>query len=317
MSKLYSIGELLIDFQSVGTGSLAQTDQFMKKAGGAPANVCAQAAKFGVKTVYLTKVGDDGFGEFLIDSLRSIGVDASYVLKDKEHNTSLAFVSLKENGEREFTFYRKNAADLELIPEDFKDVAFEKGDILEFGSVALASETSKKTHRFLIEKANKAEAIIAFDPNLRFNLWDDPNELRSTVLEFAQCADVMKVGKDELEFITGQEGEAAVKRLFGGRLKVLLVTDGGHGAKLYANGQCFDCKGYKVKAVDTTGAGDSFFGAFLGLLLKHQIDREKLSDSAPYQEMLELSCKAGAYTTMNYGAIPSMGNLEEIERKVQ
>ena len=197
MSRLYSIGELLIDFQSVGTGSLKTTEQFVKKAGGAPANVCAQAVKLGAKTTYLTKVGDDGFGEFLIETLQDAGIDTSFVSRDKGHNTSLAFVSFQENGEREFRFYRKHAADLCMNEKDFEGVRFEKGDILEFGSVALASEEARKTHRGLIERAKKADAIIAFDPNLRFGLWEDLDELRDVVNEFLIHADVMKVGRDE------------------------------------------------------------------------------------------------------------------------
>ncbi|MDE6408058.1 MAG: hypothetical protein K2K50_05585, partial [Anaeroplasmataceae bacterium] len=143
MSKLYSIGELLIDFQSVGTGSLKETKEFVKNAGGAPANVCVQAVKFGKDAVYLTKVGNDGFGDFLIDSLKNEGVDVSFISKSNEYDTSLAFVSFKEDGEREFSFYRKMAADLHFTKEDFKDVAFTKNDILEFGSVALKTEVSR------------------------------------------------------------------------------------------------------------------------------------------------------------------------------
>ena len=318
MSRLYSIGELLIDFQSVGTGSLKTTEQFVKKAGGAPANVCAQAVKLGAKATYLTKVGDDGFGEFLIETLQDAGIDTSFVSRDKGHNTSLAFVSFQENGEREFRFYRKHAADLCMNEKDFEGVRFEKGDILEFGSVALASEEARKTHRGLIERAKKADAIIAFDPNLRFGLWEDLDELRDVVNEFLIHADVMKVGRDELEFISKLPAEIAAENLMKGNLKILLLTDGANGADLYVKDKKFHCPGYKVKSVDTTGAGDSFFGAFLALLLNKGIGRGKLeSEENDFQGMLNFSCKAGAHTTMSFGAIQAMGDLENIERKVK
>ena len=126
MSKLYSIGELLIDFQSVGFGSLKETEKFTKKAGGAPANVAAQAVRLGNEAVYLTKVGNDGFGDFLIESLKEVGIDTQYISKDKNYNTSLAFVSFQENGEREFSFYRKTAADLFFTKEDFAKVSFKR-----------------------------------------------------------------------------------------------------------------------------------------------------------------------------------------------
>ena len=317
MSKLYSLGELLIDFQSVGTGSLKTTEQFVKKAGGAPANVCAQAVKLGCQAVYLTKVGKDGFGDFLIDSLKQINIDTRFIKQDDNYDTSLAFVSFQADGEREFSFYRRSAADLYFTPEDFKEVELGKDDIFEFGSVALASEEARKTHNYLINKAREAGAIIAFDPNLRFNLWKDLNELRDVVNAYRIYADVMKIGRDELEFITGKTGEEAVNEVLHGNLKVLLVTDGSHGAKLYANNQCYHCPGYKVKAVDTTGAGDSFFGAFLGQLLNKKINKEQLQKENDYQQMLEFACKAGAFTTMNYGAIPAMGDQATIERTVK
>ena len=305
MSKLYSIGELLIDFQSVGTGGLKDTKQFVKNAGGAPANVCVQAVKLGQKAVYLTKVGGDGFGDFLIEALRGEGVDTSHILRSDKYDTSLAFVSLKEDGEREFVFYRKAAADLHFTAEEFKDIEFEKGDILEFGSVALKTAEAKRAHLALIEKAKKAGATVCFDPNLRFNLWDSASELKSAVNEFLPYADVVKVGADELDFLTG----GSIEAVFAGGLKILLVTDGGKGAKLYlADGRKFACNGYKVKAVDTTGAGDSFFGGFIAQLMEGKTS---------YQEMLDFACKCGAYTTTGYGAIPAMGNKEKIERAVK
>lgn len=318
MSKLYSIGELLIDFQSVGTGSLKDTAQFVKNAGGAPANVCVQAVKLGQKAVYLTKVGNDGFGDFLVQTLEDEGVDTSFVSKSDDYDTSLAFVSFKENGEREFSFYRRAAADLHFTPEDFRGVSFNRGDVLEFGSVALKTAEARETHLYLIDKAEEAGALVCFDPNLRFNLWESRDELRATVNEFLKYAHVIKVGLDELEFITGESGENAVKRLFGGKLKIALVTDGGKGAKVYfADGRSYACGGYKVKTVDTTGAGDSFFGAFIAQLLEAEITPETLEKGADYAKMLDFACKCGAYTTAGYGAIPAMGSRENVEKAVK
>ena len=319
MSKLYCIGELLIDFQSVGSAALKDTQQFVKKAGGAPANVCVQAVKLGQKAAYLTKVGNDGFGEFLIETLKNEGVDVKYISKSNEHDTSLAFVSFTEDGEREFSFFRRAAADLYFTSGDFKDVAFSKGDVLEFGSVALKTFVAKSTHKYLIDKARSAGALVCFDPNLRFNLWEDKEELRKVVNEFAAYADVMKVGEDELEFITGLKGKEAVDAMFTGNLKILLLTNGGKGAKLYlSDGTVVKCGGYKVKTVDTTGAGDSFFGAFIAQLLECGATSDNLLNvSYDYGNMLGFACKCGAYTTMNFGAISAMGNKENVNKAVK
>ena len=318
MSKIYSIGELLIDFQPVGTGSLKDTSQFVKNAGGAPANVCVQAVKLGQKAVYLTQVGDDGFGEFLTDTLRNEGVDVSYVKKTDNYDTSLAFVSFKEDGEREFSFYRKAAADLYFTPEDFKNVDFTADDYLEFGSVALKTQTAKDTHISLFERARAVGATVCFDPNLRFNLWENKDELKDAVLRFSAFADVIKVGEEELEFITSLTGADAVKAMFSGRLKVLLVTDGAKGAKLYlADGREFSCGGYKVKAVDTTGAGDSFFGGFIAGLMENGVTTANALSFEKYESLLSFACKCGAFTATGYGAIPAMGNRQIIEKAVK
>lgn len=319
MSKLYSIGELLIDFQSVGIASLKDTQQFVKKAGGAPANVCVQAVKLGQKAVYLTKVGNDGFGEFLIEALKNENVDTAYITKSPEYDTSLAFVSFQEGGEREFSFFRKAAADLHFTSGDFKDVEFNEGDVLEYGSVALKTFEARSTHKYLIEKARKKGALICFDPNLRFNLWEDLEELRAVVTEYAQFADVIKVGEDELEFITGLKGDEAVNKMFTGNLKVLLVTNGGKGAKLYLSGEkTAECKGYKVKTVDTTGAGDSFFGAFIaGLMENGATCGNILNKGLNFKEILDFACRCGAYTTMSFGAISAMGNKENVNKAVK
>ena len=319
MSKLYSIGELLIDFQSVGSGGLKETKEFVKNAGGAPANVCVQAVKLGQDAAYLTKVGADGFGEFLTETLKNEGVDVTYVLKTDEYDTSLAFVSFKEGGEREFSFYRRAAADLHFTAGDFKDVKFCSGDVLEFGSVALKTFEARETHKYVIEKAKKAGAVICFDPNLRFNLWESKDELKAVVNEFAQYADVIKVGADELEFLTGLPVETAVKTLLKGNLKLLFVTYGGEGAKLYlADGRKFDCGGYKVKTVDTTGAGDSFFGGAIAGLMEEKLSAAELvNGKTDYKKILEFACKCGAYTTTGFGAIPAMGNKDKIDKAVK
>lgn len=314
MSKLYSVGELLIDFQSVGTESLKNTKEFVKNAGGAPANVCVQAVKLGQNAVYLTKVGDDGFGDFLIETLKNERVDTAFISKSADHDTSLAFVSFQENGEREFSFYRRAAADLHFTPKDFEKVEFIAGDVLEFGSVALKTDDAKEAHIYLIEKAKRAGGLICFDPNLRFNLWENAEELRRTVKEFARYADIIKVGRDELEFLTGEPDFGGVGSMFSGDLKILLVTDGGRGARLYlSDGKVYECGGYKVKAVDTTGAGDSFFGGFIARIMENG----GISEGANYAEMLSFACKCGAYTTTHYGAIPAMGDKQTIDKAVK
>ena len=312
MSKLYSIGELIIDFQSKGTGGLKNTDTFIKNAGGAPANVCVQVAKLNQDATYLSKVGNDGFGEFLIESLKNENVNVQYITKSDKYDTSLAFVSYQEDGEREFSFFRKMAADLYFEIDDFKEINFKENDILEFGSVALKTQESRIVHDYLIQKAKKANSLIAFDPNLRFNLWEDHNELKDIVNQYLKVSDIVKLGVEELEFITSLKEVDAINKILENDIKVLLVTYGSKGARIYLKNKTIIYNhGYKVKAVDTTGAGDSFFGGFLSQVLTYGLDENK------YHQMLDLACKCGAYTTTNFGAIKAMGNLKEIDEVIK
>ncbi len=315
MSKLIGIGELIIDFQSVGLASLKDTKEFVKNPGGAPANVCVQVAKNGHDAIYASKVGNDGFGDFLIESLKINNVDTTYINKSDEYQTSLAFVSFLENGEREFSFFRKMAADLYFTKDDFKDVPINSDDILEFGSVALKTDVARKTHDYLIDKALKNNAIICFDPNVRLNLWEDHTELKDVINKYIEFADIIKVSDDEALFITDADNyDAAIEKLFKGNVKLILFTRGSKGAVLYTkNGRKYEHDGYKVKAVDTTGAGDSFFGGFITKLLDNKLGKNDLNSDFDYSNLLAFACKCGAYTTTNYGAISAMGNRKSIE----
>lgn len=316
MSKLACIGELLIDFQSKGGATLKNTDEFVKKAGGAPANVCVQAKKLGCKCMYLSQVGNDAFGEFLIDALKNEGIDTDYICKNDSYDTSLAFVSFGEGGERQFAFYRKTAADLYFTPQQFSGVVFESGDMLEFGSVALGTSTAREAHDYVIDKARQSGALVCFDPNLRFNLWKDRDELKKVVHEYAKKADVMKVGDDELIFLTGEiNSDVAAKTFLDYGVKMLAVTRGANGARLYLNdGRMFDCRGFAVKAVDTTGAGDSFFGGLIAELLRLRVTKHGIVGKLDYDGLLAFACKCGSYTTTGYGAIAAMGNRQKISR---
>ncbi|MCD8287145.1 MAG: carbohydrate kinase [Clostridia bacterium] len=312
MSKLYCIGELLIDFKP-DTGEMT----FKGNAGGAPANVCVQATKLGQEGVYLTQVGKDVFGDYLIDVLRDCGVDTSHILQTDAHSTSLSFVSLNKYGDSTYSFYRRNAPDLYFPKNSFNDITFEAGDVFEFGSVSLATAASADIHLDLIQKARASRAIVAFDPNLRPDLWSDRYKMLVTVKKFAQYADIVKLSSGEWQDLSfspsrGFRREEPYPEFFGLNTKALLVTYGRYGAKVYLRGgKVFECRGYKGAAVDTTGAGDSFFGAFLSGMMDAGADIRNLA-SLPYQDTLDFACKAGAYTCTGYGAIPAMGNREAI-----
>ena len=162
MNKLISIGECLIDFTATSPGSIASVSGFDKNAGGAPANVAVCVARLGGQSSFISKLGNDGFGDFLIETLKNKGVDCSKIIRDAFHHTPLAFVSLTESGERDFMFLRKHSSDLFLTPDEIDESMFINGDILHFGSVDLVSEPVKSAHLTAIKYAIKNHLVELF-----------------------------------------------------------------------------------------------------------------------------------------------------------
>lgn len=313
MNKLIAIGEILIDFTASERGKIKDVSHFIKNPGGAPANVAAQAAQLGCKAKVVSKLGVDGFGDFLVETLQRLNVDTSSIFRTKEYNTALAFVSLDETGERDFTFYRYPSADLYLSPNEIEESWFNPGDILHFCSVDLVDYPVKKSHDVMIEYARKHRCIISFDPNLRFSLWADHQALKQTVWEYIPYAHILKLSEDELSFLSGcDDEEMALKKFFIGSVSLILLTRGDKGATLFTHDKRIDCEGIPVQVIDTTGAGDSFIGSFLSRVLMKQISLETLDKNHLDKTDLAFACKAASIVVTRLGAMNSMPSLGEV-----
>lgn len=316
MRKLYAIGELLIDFTPTGQGgSLHAVEQFTKHAGGAPANVAAVSAKLGQYAALLSQVGQDAFGDFLIETVKQAGVDTQYIAQTTEGETSLAFVSLTADGERDFLFYRRNAADLLYRPAQLPANLLTAHDILHFCSVNLVNSPMKQTHEAMIAQAHQAGCLVSFDPNVRLPLWHDADACRQTILQFLPSAHIVKLSDEELLFLTHMKDEQqAVESLLQGKVQVIFVTHGAQGASLYTKQQHVKVSADVVQAIDTTGAGDAFIGAILSILLQKNITIEVIEAFCETFATPLLSFAnhyAGASTT-KHGAIPSYPTLQEV-----
>ena len=316
MGKLFAIGELLIDFSpSEQSGSLSSVDQFTKNAGGAPANVAAVCAKLGQHTALLSQVGQDAFGDFLLDTVKQAGVDTQYIAQTTEGETSLAFVSLTAEGERDFLFYRRNAADLLYRPEQLPVNVLTAHDILHFCSVNLVDSPMKQTHEAIIALAHQASCLVSFDPNVRLPLWHDAEACRQTILNFIPHAHIVKLSDEELSFLTYIDDEQqAVQSLFQGKVQVIFVTHGAQGASLYTKHQHVNVAANTVQAIDTTGAGDAFIGAILSMLLHKNITVESLEAFCETfaTPLLSFANRYAAASTTKHGAIPSYPTLQEV-----
>ncbi|KKI89322.1 fructokinase [Bacillus sp. SA1-12] len=318
MKRVFCIGETLIDFiPGQKDKSLKEVTNFERVAGGAPMNVAIAVAKYGGRSVMLTKIANDYFGDHIIDVLKENEVDTTYCLRSDEGETGLAFVSVDQIGERSFSFYRKNAADLLLSPEEVHSEWFQKGDLLHFCSVDLIESPMKQTHIKVIENVRKKGGIISFDPNVRLPLWSDAESCRQTINDFLPLADIVKVSDEELTFITGIKAEnKAIESLFVGNVKVVVYTRGSQGAVIYLkNGRRYEDKGFKITVADTTGAGDAFIGGFLSELLAIDISLENLCQkiSENHERILTFANASGALTASVKGAIHAAPAKRHIE----
>lgn len=308
---IVTFGEMLVDFvPTITPSTLSDATEFFKAAGGAPANVAIAASRLGGKSAFVGKMGDDDFGHMLDETLTSNGVCNDGVVFDENARTALAFVSLKDDGDREFMFYRHPSADMLLRDDELDLNLIRKAKIFHYGSISLISEPCRSAHIKAMLVAKEAGSLLSYDPNLRLALWPNEKEAKKQITSIWNEADIIKISDSELEFLTGHEGvnDDVVMSLWHSGLKLLLVTLGSKGCKYYTKNFIGTVNSFKVKAVDTTGAGDSFVG---GMLHKLVSDLTALKDEKKLREVLMFANACGAITATGKGAIPAMPNEAE------
>lgn len=318
MAKILSMGELLIDFTPSGTtedGSLL----FARNPGGAPANVAVQALRAGVPAGFLGRVGKDMFGDFLVKTLDDCGVETTGLTQDPDFATTLAFVQLDENGNRDFSFYRNPGADTRLTAGGTERKLVEQCELLCFGSLLLTAEPSRSAVEELVKLARAQGKITAYDPNWRPPLWPSVEEGVGRMRSLAAYADIMKVSDEELALLTGEEQlEDGAKVLLDQGVSVVVVTMGPKGCAVVTKGYTLQKNTYDTKVIDTTGSGDSFFGALLAKIVQsgkkpNELTQEELVG------FIDFANAAGATCATKKGAIPAMADtaaIEECQRTV-
>ncbi len=309
--KVLCIGEALIDMICTDKGkSLSAGNNFLKKPGGAPTNVAAAIAALGGRVELAAKVGNDPFGKQLIEVMQSFGVGTNSMLTDKKHFTTFAFVSLMEDGERDFVFNR--GADGELSIEEIDSIDLRDVSIIHFGSAtAFLPGPLQAAYLHLLEKALYLNIFISFDPNYRHLLFQNNTE---TFIEqswhFLKHCNFFKLSDEEAMLITKTNSlKEATQQLQEKTKTIFAITLGKKGTLLGMNGEQHIIESIPVKPVDTTGAGDAFVGAVLYQLShrsKMQIAEMNLID---WKLIIENANKAGARTCEYLGAMEAFAFL--------
>lgn len=305
-------GELLIDMISTNAGSLVDSEGFLKKFGGAPANTAVGLAKLGTNVTFMGKVGDDPFGHYLKKTLEEYKVNTQHLILSKTDKTTLAFVSLTDEGERDFYFFK--GAHEALTPDEL-NLPLDT-HLFHFGSLTQTNEMAKKATDKLLDQALATGCIVSYDPNIRENLWGDLQRAKDIILETAKKVHILKLNDDESKILSGKENiKEAASVLFAENLDALFITMGAKGCYYKtksAEGQIKPT--IIVKAVDTTGAGDAFNAGYIDAICrtgKHVSDITQQD----LEQALKRAVVIGAITTTKKGAIsafPTVGELDKI-----
>ena len=255
-------------------------------------------------------MGDDPFGGFLAKTLEDTGVDVSLIRYTSEARTALAFVSLKDDGDREFMFYRHPSADMLLRPDEIDTDDISNAKLFHFGSISLIGEPVRGATLHAVNKARESGCLISYDPNLRMSLWPDEEAAREGLLLGLSLANIVKISEDEAKFLSGfSDLDKAVNKLWHDDLQLMVVTRGKNGCSYFTADFRGEVDGFEVDAVDATGAGDGFVAGLLQGILKHP---ETLNNPEQLSKLCEFANAVGAITTTRRGAIPALPGFEAL-----
>ncbi len=312
-----ALGELLIDFTENG---LSEQGNPLLEAnpGGAPCNVLSMLQKLGDKTAFIGKVGDDGFGHLLTKAVQEQGIDTTGLVYDNDVHTTLALVLKKENGDRDFAFYRNPGADMNLKEEEVNESLIASSSIFHFGTLSLTDESVKKATQKAVKAAKENGLTITFDPNLREPLWRSLEEAHEQVAWGLQQADVVKISDNEITWFTGidnyDEGIAFLQKEYP-NLKLICLSMGGDGSKaVYRDIHVAYPAFLQEATIETTGAGDTFCACMIHTVLENGID---YLDEEKLIEMLKFANAAASLVTTKKGALRVMPTKEEVETFIE
>jgi fructokinase len=309
--KILCIGEALIDMICTDKGkSLSDGNNFLKKAGGAPTNVAAAIAALGGNVELAAKVGIDPFGKHLIEVMQDFGISTKYVLQDEHYFTTFAFVSLMENGERDFYFNR--GADGQLSLEEVDNINLDEFSIIHFGSATgFLPGPLQAAYQGLLQKALSKNIFISFDPNFRQLLFKtETKTFIDQSWNFLKYCHFFKVSDDEALLITGASTLTdAVTILLEKTTGIFAITLGKEGTMLGLNKETVVVPSIPVTPVDTTGAGDAFVGALLYQLSDKSLDQILSLSEIEWHQTVVNANKAGARTCEYMGAMEAFKHL--------
>ena len=309
-----ALGELLIDFAPHSMNE-AGYPILSANPGGAPGNFLAALSRYGCTTAMIGKVGDDMFGHKLKQTLASVGIDTRGIVTDPAYFTTLAFVSLDADGNRDFSFARKPGADICLEAKELDTELISSSRVFHFGTLSLTDEPSASATRRAIELAKKADCLISCDPNLRKPLWKSEQMAREAIEWSLTQADIVKISDEEISFLWNLSPEQGAQKLLNEYgVSLVYVTLGPKGCNAATKKNCVTVPSPRgIKAIDTTGAGDIFGGSAMSRFLQLNKAPDLLTQEE-LKQIVRFACAAASLSTQKHGGITSVPLTEEVFR---
>jgi fructokinase len=299
-------GEILID-------SFVDGEKKEEHVGGAPFNLVMAAKKVGASVSFHGAIGNDEAGKLIEDYFKKEKLPLSGLRIVPDQKTTIAQVTLKD-GERDFRFLRDPGADVFFDESSLDDIAH--GDIVHLGSLMLSSEKGREFARKVVKKTKELHKLLSFDINFRSDIFKDSAEALRIYEEFYPQADIVKFSSDELALFTKENDVDKALPLLKKGPKLVLVTLGKDGSLAYFREKTLPVPSVSVHPVDTTGAGDCFFGTFLS-----QIDSIGLEELCAIPSLMKSALRfsniAAALTTQKRGALSALPTYKEVEKAMQ
>ncbi len=307
-----TIGESMVLFQGIGDKTIKYEPLFTKSLAGAESNVAIGLTRMGKKVKWISRVGNDPFGEYILSTLAGEGVDVSESIRDNQAPTAVYFKENKSFGDPMVYYYRKNSAASKLEPSDVKESWFEGARHLHVTGITPAlGEHTAEAVRKTMKLAREKGLTISFDPNLRRKLWSE-EEAREVLLSLIPLCDVFLPGLEEAEFLSGEHSIEEYGQLFldmGAQLVILKL--GAEGSVGFSRELSVKAAPYTVSSVvDTVGAGDAFAAGFLSVYLDEQAELT----AASLEKALVRANALGALATQFKGDWEGIPALEELNR---
>jgi len=314
--EVLCMGEILIDFVATPSGRpLVESETFVRKPGGAVANVAVGLSRLGRTSAFVGMVGDDAFGDFLRKTLEIEEVDVSLLGVTEVQPTTLAFVALDRKGIPSFSFYRHPGADLSIRPEDVRSPLFETAKVFHFGSLSLVQNPAMSTTYHCLDLAEASKLMVTYDPNYRPALWSDEDSAVEAMSAPLDRVDLLKVSEEELTLLTGEvELERGCRKIATRGPKTIVVTLGSEGLFGWSEGYSHRVPGIEVEPVDTTGCGDASMAGLLAYLLEHHPESISTLEfpEEGFRKALEYANRCAAHAATIQGAIPSLPREGEV-----